>query len=277
MHATHTGSPLRAALPAALALSLVLGAGPALSQTGTQKEPPTALAPTTEPAPPAESAPAAPTPSASTPGIVFDSSSQNQPEPKVTTDRSPAIELSRSVPFIGRRSNTRILSGYYIFSDRNRGNLSGIHPGSELPLILRIQLEENYSRRSDIHRRTGIVGLWASVPIFENSHQRHSRDAVAEPTEPPNRTLVAAIGTDTSRHRTSRKPEADLPGQGFFSRLRPHTGILERSKSDRAISTVGPVKPEPSPVAPAPETTPTAEKKKEERGGPIDFLRRIRD
>lgn len=266
MHATHNGPPLRAAWTAILAFALFLAAGPARSQT--TPEPPSV--PTVSPTPGAAPA-VTPAPPATTPGIAFDSSSPTRSELKLDGPRSASLDLSRSVPFIGRRSNTRVLSGYYIFSDRNRGNLSGIHPGSELPLILRTQLEENYSRRGDIHRRTSIVGLWASIPIFENSLNRRSQGSLEDPAEPPNRTLVAAIGTDTTRHRTSRKGEIEAPGQGFFSRLRPHTGILERSKSEEAT----PLKPEPTPESQSAPASLAAPEKAKEDHGPLDFLRRL--
>ncbi len=278
MHATHTrrpsGRPLLAAFCAAFALAP--RAVPLFAE-----EPPVTT-PVTSTAEAVEQADA-PSPETATADleVVFDSAAVDvRPQPKLSGPSAASLDLSRSVPFIGRRSNTRILSGYYIFAERNQANLNGVDPETELPLIQRIQLEETFSQNPDLTRRSNVVGLWASIPLREGSRRRASQESA----DFPNRTLVASIGTDPTRYRTSRKPpEVEVPGQGFFSRLRPHSGVLDRFKSEpqttKPSPAAAPQVASPSSVEAAPKeaTVPKPEAEKAQKGGAFHFIRRIWD
>jgi len=281
MHATQIGrfSQFPYSATFGVALALAFGPAPAFTQDALPApvtSAPQAPVPVVAPKPPVETLDAS---------LVFRQPDAPAPKPSLAGPASSAIEVSRAVPFVSRLTDLNLLSGLYEFDDDPNGNLAGVHPGVDLAHTNRISLDESFSQNPDLNRRNSFIGLWASIPLRDLGPNR-SQATTPLPGSSPSRTLIASIGGEPTRHRTSRKAES-AGHNGFFSRFRPGSGFLSGSP-ERTKSEPTPALPAPEPVqvpvepqapsgseAPSPQVGEKAAEKPS-RGLAADFINRIR-
>jgi hypothetical protein len=285
MHATHLEGPTRLFPTMVLMTALALAFGPALVSAEEPAKAPSATspAPTTPEAgnkelpSPAPAAPSAqerqskPAPY----GLIFRQPDSASSRSNLVGPDSASFDIARSLPLINRMPDVNIFSGLYEFAEDTPGNMAGLHAGTDLALTDRVQLEAAFNQDPDMNRRNGFVGLWASIPLREGASNRTTQSG-----DSPHRTLIASIGGEPTRHRTSRRVDGAGGRQGFFSRIFGGMG----DRDDRAPT---PTIPAPlQATTPAPVTASTADStasagsstapEKTSRGWAADFLQRIR-
>jgi hypothetical protein len=166
------------------------------------------------PAPAASAQPAAKRQSEAQPyGLIFRQPQASASRSNLATPNAPSFEIAHSLPLINRLADVNLFSGLYSFNDGTKGNLSGIRSGIDLALSDRLHLEASMTQDPDLNRRNNFVGLWASIPLGNGTNR------AAQSEDGPNRTLIASIGNEPVRHRTSRRADGDSSRHGFFSRF----------------------------------------------------------
>lgn len=285
MHATHLEAPSRVFPTMVLMIALALAFGSALITAEEPAKAPsaTSAAPTTPAAGNTELPPAAPaTPSAQERtakpapyGLVFRQPDSASSRSNLVGPDSASIDIARSLPLINRLPDVNIFSGLYDFAEDTPGNMAGLHAGTDLALTDRVQLEAAFNQDPDMNRRNGFVGLWASIPLREAGSNRTAQNG-----DGPHRTLIASIGGEPTRHRTSRRVEGDGGRPGFFSRI--FGGMGDRDDRAPTPSIPAPVQattpaPEAAAVTESTESTGSASApEKSSRGWAADFLQRFR-